>query len=153
MKRFLFLCSLFPALVFANSIRLINNSPYDLRAVIRGGDGSFLGEVVVKAQKESGWTDTYGQFGMSGGANPRYNQDTRSKTPYAVLWYCMDGGDYGMCDVVSTGAVVTASSCMGARMCKAQKKEQYPYRSQDSYYPDQPQGNYLHPETPASPSN
>lgn len=140
---------LFCSVAHANSVRLLNNSPYDLRAVIRGSDGSFLGEIVVKAQKESNWTDTYGQYGMSGGANPRANQDNRSKTPYTVLWYCLDGGDYAVCDTVSTGAFVTAQSCSGTRMCKAQKREQYPYRSQDNYYPQQPQGNYLHPEQPA----
>ncbi len=140
---------LFSSAVFANSVRLMNNSPYDLRAVIRGSDGTFLGEVIVKAQKESIWSDSYGQYGMSGGANPRNNQDSRSQTPYTVLWYCMDGGSYGVCDTVSTGAFVTSQSCNGARMCKPQKREQYPYRSQDSYYPQQPQGNYLHPEQPA----
>lgn len=144
---------LFPFCLFANSVRLINTSPYDLRAVIRGGDGSFLGEIIVKSQKETTWTDTYGQYGTMGGANPRVNQDYRSKTPYTVLWYCMDGGDYGVCDTVSTGAVVTSQGCNGARMCKTQKKEGYPYQPQDNYYPQQPEGNYLYknPPPPSSP--
>lgn len=126
-----------PYLLFAGSVRLINNSPYDLRAVIRGGDGSFLGEVVVKSQKESVWTDSYGQYGMYGGANAGANQDSRSKTPYTVLWYCLDGYDYAVCDTVSTGAVVTSQGCMGARMCKPKKTERYP---------NQPQGQYLYEE-------
>ncbi len=128
-----------PYLLFAGSVRLINNSPYDLRAVIRGSDGSFLSELVVKAQKETVWTDTYGQYGMYGGANSGSNQNIRSKTPYTVLWYCMDGGDYAVCDTVSTGAVVTAQGCMGNRMCKPQKKERYP---------NEPEGHYLYQEPP-----
>jgi hypothetical protein len=40
-----------PYLVHAGTVRMINNSPYDLRAVIRGSDGSYLGEMVVRAQK------------------------------------------------------------------------------------------------------
>lgn len=126
---------LFPLLLQANSVRLINNSPYDLRAVIRGSDGSFLGEIVVKAQKETVWNDSYGQYGMYGGANARANQNARSVTPYTVLWYCLDGGDYGVCDTVGTGAVVMAQGCMGARMCKPRKQEKYEQH---------PEGNYLY---------
>lgn len=135
MLRGWFLCLLFfPCLLFAGSIRLVNNSPYDLRAVIRGADNSFLGEVIVKSQRESDWTDTYGNYGTYGGANARENQSSRSRTPYTVLWYCLEGGDYGVCDTVATGAMVTSSSCIGARMCKPVKKEKYP---------PQPEGNYL----------
>jgi hypothetical protein len=127
----------FPCLIHAGTVRLINNSPYDLRAVIRGSDGSYLGEIVVRAQKESVWTDTYGQYGQYGGANPNLNENYRSQTPYTVLWYCLDGGDYAVCDTVSTGAVVTAQGCAGNRMCKPNKQEQYPR---------QPEGHYLYQE-------
>lgn len=132
---------LLPCLIYSGTVRLINNSPYDLRAVIRGGDGSFLGEVVVKSQKETVWTDTYGQYGTYGGASASQNESYRSKTPYTVLWYCLDGADYAVCDTVSTGAVVTAQGCMGARMCKPNKRE---------VYPQQPEGHYLYkdPTTP-----
>jgi len=126
-----------PYLLFAGSVRLVNNSPYDLRSVIRGADGTYLGEVVVKSQKESSWTDTYGNYGTYGGANAGVNQNYRSRTPYTVLWYCLDGGDYAVCDTVATGAVVTSQGCMGSRMCKPNKKEKYPA---------EPEGNYLHEE-------
>jgi len=147
MAKFLWLFLLAPSFLLAGTVRLINNSPYDLRAVIRGGDGSYLGELVVRAQKESIWTDTYGQYGMYGGSNPSMNDNYRSKTPYTVLWYCLDGNDYAVCDTVSTGAVVTAQGCAGARMCKPQKQEKYPR---------EPEGHYLYQEpnlkqTPTTP--
>jgi hypothetical protein len=128
-------------LIQAGTVRLVNNSPYDLRAVIRGSDGSFLGELVVKSQDENDWTDNYGQFGLYGGANPSMNENYQSKTPYTVLWYCLDGADYAVCDTVSTGAVVMAQSCAGARMCKPNRREAYP---------QEPEGNYLYkkPKTP-----
>lgn len=154
MRRLFLLFLSLASLAHANSIRLLNNSPYNLRAVIRGSDGSFLGELVLKAQDENTWADTSGQYGSMGGANARTGQDYRSKTPYTVLWYCMDGADYAMCDTVSTGAMVTSQSCMGARMCKTEKKEMYPYQPQDNYYPQQPEGNYLYtpPPPPAPPA-
>ena len=133
---------LFPLLLQAGTVRLINNSPYDLRAVIRGSDGSFLGELVVKAQKETVWTDSYGQYGTYGGANARTNQNSRSVTPYTVLWYCLDGASYGVCDTISTGAVVTAQGCIGSRMCKPRKQEKYS---------PHPEGNYLYTEPEPNP--
>jgi hypothetical protein len=129
----------FPFFLCAGTVRMINNSPYDLRAVVRGSDGSYLGEVVVRSQKESVWTDTYGQYGLYGGADANANQNYASKTPYTVLWYCMDGYDYAVCDTVSTGAVVTAQGCAGARQCKPQKQD---------VYPREPEGQYLYREPP-----
>ncbi len=145
---FVILGILIPCFIQAGTVRLINNSPYDLRAVIRGSDGSYLGEVVVRAQNETVWTDTYGQYGFYGGANPNVNQNYRSKTPYTVLWYCLDGADYALCDTVSTGAVVTAQGCLGARMCKPQKKEKYPREPEGHYLYENPN---LEQTTPINP--
>src|SRR5689334_2500431 len=117
---------LFPFFLSAGSVRLINNSPYELRAVIRGSDGSYLSEMVIRSQKETVWTDTYGQFGNNGGANESVNQNYRSQTPYTVLWYCLAGDVYGVNDTVSTGAVVMAQGAIGNRMCSPQKKEKFP---------------------------
>jgi hypothetical protein len=143
---YVFLGILFcPYLLFAGTVRLINNAPYDLRGVIRGSDGSYLGEVIVKSQRETVWTDAYSQFGMYGGSNASQNQSSRSQTPYTVLWYCLDGGSYAVCDTVSTGAVVTSQGCAGARMCKPQNKTPYP--------PAQPEGQYLHKDPNAPPLN
>ena len=145
MLRFSLYCAatlLFPLFLSAGSVRLINNSPYELRAVIRGNDGSYLSEMVIRSQKETVWTDTYGQFGSNGGANESVNQNYRSKTPYTVLWYCLAGDSYAVCDTVATGAVVLAQGCMGNRICSPKKKEQVPA--------NQPEGNYLYtpPQSP-----
>ena len=131
-----FVFLLLPVLAFTGSVRLINNSPYNLRAVIRGSDGSFLSESVIQSQKETVWTDTYGRYGTSGGANTDVNANYRSKTPYTVLWYCLSGSSYAVCDTVSTGAVVTAQGCLGPRMCQPQNKEKVPAT--------EPEGNYLY---------
>ncbi len=126
--RFLFYValSMMCTLLHAGSVRLINNSSYDLRAVIRGSDGSYLGEVVVPAQNSISWQDSYGSVGQSRGPNAQMESGYRSKTPYSVLWYCMDGKDYGLCDTVSTGAVVLSQGCAGARQCNPPKKNKYP---------------------------
>ena len=46
----------------AESVRLFNNSAYDLRAVVRGADGSFLGEMLIRSQNSTTWYNTYGPF-------------------------------------------------------------------------------------------
>lgn len=141
MLRALFLLFCLMGTAYAGTVRLINTSPYDLRAVIRGSDGSFLGEVLVKAQRETVWTDTYGQFGTYMGPNAQMDQAWRSQTPYTVLWYCLDGGDYGVCDTVATGGLVLSQGCAGTRQCKARQKEKYP---------SVPRGDYLQPESTPS---
>lgn len=129
----LFMCSVS---LFAGSVRLINDSPYKLRAVIRGNDGTFLGEMLLNPEHASTWNDSNGQLGYFGKGNVYQEQSTRSQTPYTVLWYCIDGADYSLCDMVSTGATVTAQSCAGARQCKPAKK-------QPGAFPNQPQGDFL----------
>lgn len=118
----LFCLGIFLSICFAvqaGSIRLFNDSPYKLRAVVRGADGSQLGELLINPDQSSTWTDSYGQFGPNG-----YVEDTpnKSQTPYAVIWYCLDGNSYSICNIVSTGATVTAQTCDGDRICKPQKK-------------------------------
>ncbi len=122
--------------IWANSLKLKNDSPYTLRVSIRGADNTFLGEVIISAQHSMTWSDVFGRSGYYGAPNAQMQEGYASKTPYMVIWYCMDGNDYSMCDKVATGSLVTASGCDGKRSCAATKPEQYPV---------QPQGQYLHP--------
>ncbi|MFI5333867.1 MAG: hypothetical protein ACHQT8_01720 [Chlamydiales bacterium] len=138
MKTALFLLFFVTSSLFAGSVRLINDSPYRLRAVIRGNDSSYLGEVVLNAAHVSTWNDTSGQLGHFGKGNAYQEQSTRSQTPYTVLWYCLEGNaDYSVCNMIATGSTVTAQSCQGARQCKPAKKKQ------SGAFPNQPEGNFL----------
>lgn len=128
--------------IYAGSVRLYNNSNFDLRAVIRGSDGSYLGEVVVRAQNTTSWTDSYVYGGGYRGPNAQIESGYRSKTPYIVIWYCMDGKDYAVCDTVSNSAVVTSLGCSGARICHPPPKKR-------GAYPEIPGGQYLQPEDKA----
>jgi hypothetical protein len=98
--------------LFAGSLRLINDSPFVLRAVVRGADGSYLGEMILKPQHSNNWSDGLGVSGS-------YNQ---SQTPYNVTWYCMEGAVFSFCGVASSGSSVAAQSCDGARSCQPSKQ-------------------------------
>lgn len=112
---FLFL-SAFSAALFSGSVRLYNDSPYQLRAVVSGADGSYLGELVMAPNSSSSWTDSNTQFGI-------YDRQREfSVTPYTVMWHCLDGGDYSICTNVPNGSSVTAQTCEGARECKPRSK-------------------------------
>jgi hypothetical protein len=130
MRLFLLLCcSLACVSGFAGSVRLINDSPHKLRVVIRGQDGSNRGEMIIEPDNATTWYDPVARTGQLQKGNIYQNQPWRAQTPYAVLWYCMDGNDYSFCQSVNPGDTVTAQGCDGARQCKLIKKkpgEQHP---------------------------
>jgi hypothetical protein len=132
-----FIFTLLACSVQAGSVRLINDSPYKLRAVVRGADGTPLGEMIVASGNNGTWNDSFSHLGQFGKGNLADEQVTRSQTPYDVLWYCVDGSDYSFCYQVATGATVNAQGCSGTRMCKPQKKESGPF-------PNQPEGQSLY---------
>lgn len=107
MKKLILLCLIMVGLE-AGTVRLANNTSFKLRTVIRAADGTYLGEVVVNPQQTMSWTDYLGGVGT-------YNN---SLTPYTVIWYCIDGSDFSVCESVPTGATVTPLNCEGTRTCK-----------------------------------
>lgn len=97
------------AALFSNTIRLYNDSPYKLRCVVRGADGTYLNEFIILPEHFNVWTSSYGTFGT---------QPTFSQTPYSVSWYCLNGDNFSICTQVATGAMVTAEGCDGTKICK-----------------------------------
>jgi|SRR5579872_6419525 len=114
----------------AGTIHLLNDTPFMLRAVVRGNDGTYLGEVVIQPEQSSTWTDTYGQTGHFGKGEVNKEYATRSQTPYTVRWSCMDGNDFSVCDNVATGGTVSANACDGRRICKPPEKKSGAYPAQ-----------------------
>lgn len=116
----------------AGTVRMLNDTAYTLRAVIRGADGSYLGELVLSAQSSNTWTDSFSHLGHNDEANTYEKGATRSQTPYTVLWYCMDGSDFSVCDNVGTGSYITAQQCPGKRSCKPAPKKPGSFRAVES---------------------
>lgn len=127
MKNWFLAALLLPVFAFAG-VNLLNDSAYPLRAVIRGNDGSYLGEMVVQPQHVGHWNTTYGVL----------QQSDYATLPYTVLWYCLDGSDYSIWVGVSTGATVTAQGGQGTRICK-------PRHPGSQGAPLAPPGGYLQP--------
>jgi hypothetical protein len=100
---------------FANSVSLMNDSPYTLKATIYDANGELLGEFTLNPRDASVWSDDYQNFGTESG--------DASQIPYSVNWTCMNGGSYGTCQNVAAGSVVTAQSCGGAQECPQQQQQ------------------------------
>jgi len=144
MKKLLLFLMFGPAL-FAGTVRLHNDSPYKLRAVVRGNDGTYLGEMIVLPFHFSTWNGGYASFGPNSNAfqpNPSHSQ-----TPYMVQWICLDGDQFGLNSFIPTGGMAIAESSEGVRYCKPPKK-----KKKQSPYGPHPEDEQLHyqNEAPAS---
>ncbi|MES2345824.1 MAG: hypothetical protein V4494_07805 [Chlamydiota bacterium] len=103
-----FLCFSFSA--FASSVRLYNDSPYPLIAVVQAADGKKMGEVLIQPNQLMVWSDNSGMTG--------YQEPSRSETPFSVLWYCSEGTPYSVTPQVGNAGMVTAQTSQGDRQCK-----------------------------------
>ena len=102
---------------WANSVTLMNDSSYMLRATIYDANGTLLGEFILNPRDATLWSDDDEDFGSE--------TFYAAQLPYTVQWFCMNGSPYGSCNNVSAGAVVTAQSCGGAQECQEQPLNPY----------------------------
>lgn len=124
MNKWLFcLFCLISSSLFPVSFRLYNDSSYKLRAVVRGSDGTFLGDVVVLPNRYSVFSTGYSTFGPGGQQQGIIENPNYSLSPYTVHWYCMDGGDFSIVQIVAAGALVSALNGDGPKYCKPPPKQ------------------------------
>lgn len=104
----------------AGSLMIINDSPYPLQATIFAGDGTRLGTMTLAARHSMTWTD-YSVFNPGGQG---LEQNTYSQTPYSVMWTCVTGQGFSVCENLSPGSMVTARGGAGPCSCPQPKKKQ-----------------------------
>ena len=110
MKQFITCLLFLPALCLANTLTLINDSPFTLTATIYDATGNMLGEISLDRGSTGEWSDSVG-----------FNTEDvpMSMTPYIVNWYCMNGDPFSTCSEVPAGSTTAALSCVGAQECGA----------------------------------
>ncbi len=121
------LCSFFSAESYC-SLFMVNDVPFQMKAVVMGANGENLGEMVLSPQESKYFEDELGQSNPNPShPGPPTTNSALSITPYTVYWYCMDGTSFSHCEGVAAGALVTPGTCPGSHYCKPPKpKEQTP---------------------------
>jgi hypothetical protein len=117
---FIFAFMLTCQMSWANSVTLMNDSTYTLKATIYDANGNLLGEFVLNPSDATLWSDDDENFGTE--------SNYATQIPYTVNWSCINGNPYGSCNDVAAGSVVTAQSCGGLQECQ-QQQQQNPYGS------------------------
>jgi hypothetical protein len=119
---FIFFLTL-PSLLLATgtvlTIRLLNDTPFTLTAVVQGADGSFLGQAEYQPGQQNTFVTTLTPTDVQ---TPGYYDIARS--PYTVVWKCANGGFYSVCPNVSPASLVAASSCpQGNYFCQPKEEK------------------------------
>jgi len=98
-------------LLFGGSVRIFNDSSYELKAVIMSADGKTQGSITIPPQQQSQWQDF-------SGANATWSQ-----TPYTVTFFCKSGKQFGIIRNIGQGATVSALAAIGSLSCDDDKKD------------------------------
>ena len=107
------------ASLFAESLFLINDSPFELTAIVQAADGSFLAQLSLQPGEQSQWTTDVGRTEFEVDDN-----SSTSLTPFIVTWRCAYEGYYTVCTDIPPGATVSANACDGGKFCKPKEKKE-----------------------------
>ncbi|MFZ4773272.1 MAG: hypothetical protein ACOYK9_04700 [Chlamydiia bacterium] len=99
--------------LFGQTLKLYNDSAFDLHATIYAYDGTKLETLNLGPQVTVIWELGYAGFERS---------PSMTTTPFSVSFFCETGELYGAWTAVPTGALVNASgSPVGPKGCKIKK--------------------------------
>lgn len=118
-KVFFTLSCLICSSIFSYSLFLINDSPFELNAIIHSASGDFLGQGTLQPGEQKQWSSDIGRTKV----REIYNS-TGSTTPFTVTWQCSYEGVYSVVQNVSPGQVVKSSQGDGSRSCKKKPKKE-----------------------------
>ncbi|MDX8430932.1 MAG: hypothetical protein SNF33_03910 [Candidatus Algichlamydia australiensis] len=101
-------------LFLAASVILKNDSPYTLNAELFDKDLKPVSKMTLPPNSYFKWNETY------------QNLTSYSEGPFAVLWTCLSGAEYGVNYKVAASTTCNAQSASGARRCQPTKEESGP---------------------------
>jgi hypothetical protein len=118
MKIFFILILFLANFVFGESIKLYNDSPFQLTAIVEAANGNVLTQKVMAPNEQSVWDTSQ----ISTQLKINYQSST-SYTPFTVIWQCDYQGYYSVCTNVSPGSIVAATTCPGPHYCQPKPKQ------------------------------
>ncbi|MBI5346176.1 MAG: hypothetical protein HZB76_03435 [Chlamydiae bacterium] len=106
------------SLANADSVKLLNDSPYELTAIVQGANGMEIGQQTMQPGEQAEWVDDKPlQLDVPYDASV-------SLTPYTVVWKCPYQGIFSICINVSPGSQVAATTCPGMHYCIPKPKKE-----------------------------
>jgi len=99
------------AVGFGDSVILVNDSPFQLTAMVIDAQGNIRGQTVMRPAQQLSFTIPM----------PSFQQPQAPMIPYTILWYCQDQTEYGIWTSINSGALVTAQGSTGQKVCKFPK--------------------------------
>lgn len=107
--------------LFAYSLLLINDSPFELTAIVQSANGTFLGQESLQPNEQRQWSTDMNRTDLKD-----IFDVTESLTPFTVIWKCSYKGYYSICTDISPGATVFAQAGSGTKEClpRPKKKDQ-----------------------------
>ncbi|NBO23642.1 MAG: hypothetical protein EBU93_00150 [Chlamydiae bacterium] len=106
----LFFILFFISPLAAQSLMLLNDSPFKLDVIVINALGDTKGNLTMAPQQQLIWKD-----------DSPYQRSNSPTVPYTVIWYCQDGSEYGIWINATSGSMVTAQGSSGQKMCRIKK--------------------------------
>lgn len=120
-KFFLFLGCFLSSFLFSYSLWLINDSAFELNAVVYTATGAPLGQDTLQPGQQKLWNSGNTQAVLN-----ELNNSKSSMFPFSVTWQCSYLGIYSVVQDVFSGQVVKASQGSGSKSCKKKGDKQDP---------------------------
>lgn len=118
MRKLLIFLMLFTLYSYADAVKLFNDTPFELMALVQSADGTIVAQKNFAPEEQSVWsTDQQSTEWTS------VYDASSSYTPYTIIWRCSYEGYYSVCQDVAAGAMVRASTCPGAKFCRPKPKK------------------------------
>lgn len=96
--------------ISAASLAVLNDGPFPLHVQVLAADGRLLGSITIEPEQQKSWND------------PNLTMGNTPTTPYTVIFYCLEGDEYGITNNVAGGSTISSSTAEGRRVCKPQTK-------------------------------
>jgi hypothetical protein len=120
MKKFLFFtAALFCSYIYSFSLFLINDSPFELTAIVQAATGDFIGQEFLQPGEQKQW---YSEIKKT--VIKELYRAKGSTTPFSVTWQCAYEGIYSVSQNVAPGSVVKASEGEGSKNCKKKPEKE-----------------------------
>lgn len=107
--------------LFSYSVTLLNDSPFELTALVQGADGTHLGEEHLQPGEQRQWSTDIKKTDVK-----EIYDAPSSLTPFTIIWKCAYKGYYSINNEVAPASLVKATDGDGAKTCapKPEKEEE-----------------------------